>query len=585
MARNNPKRPISAAEYTFLLTHLEEEMIEYEAQTRRNSGHNRGGIRVLHGDTFQFAKFSLETAWKKLHELSITDPQRHSRIKAGMEGQYFAVEIAASKYAALNQHTARQRAEFAVSDQIDRKPTGKPVILHNSERSVKNWRDKLTSSVTLHHANGATSQGFDLFSEWVGIGPDGRPSEKGRCGVIGFINLKFVFGPDFKAQNTQNTENKEVRAISDNADNESFSANTPTKNKKNKEDRFEAEFIFSQAEPEQKQKTEKLEDQQDAKAALGTSANLQEKKEEQPPSCATPPQDPGISSRMMSALRLWAFLFTRVYFPMIAAGRVRYNSEKSFEKTTFSGGVQQKSAEMIYDLLGTYSEEVIKNAIESQAKWLESDEKRWIYTPTTFLNRDMAHGGMVSAIRELVRPGKETTIAPKAPEEPVSNRENDLYSWILRLGCKNTRIHTFRKWIISHGQEYVAGAIRELQAEIHRRRQNGAVVGKEFEKLQGGTSAKLAKLVYYGYSNEANNALTQMKELRTRLRIECNEPKWQPVINEVRSLDVDTLRILFSNTVHFTGYKLQDLSELNNPANAVLFAWTWHHYVKPSLSK
>lgn len=585
MAKINPKRPISAAEYTFLLTHLEEAMIEYESETRRNSGHNRGGIRVLHGDTFQFAKFSLETCWRKLHELSITDPKRHSRIKAGMEGQYFAVEIAASRYAALNQHTARQRAEFAVSDQIDRKSTGKPVMLHNSERSVKNWRDKLTSSVTLHHANGATSQGFDLFSEWVGIGPDGRPSEKGRCGVIGFINLKFVFGPDFQAQNTQNAENKEVSSIADNTDNESFSANTPTKNKKNKEDRFKAEFVFSQAEPEQTQNIEKLEDQQDAKAALETSANLQEKKEEQAPSCATPPQDPGISSRMMAALRLWAFLFTRVYFPMISAGRVRYNAEKVFEKTAFSGGVQQKSAEMIYDLLGTYSEEVIKTAIESQAKWLESDEKRWIYTPTTFLNRDMAHGGMVSAIRELVRPGNEKTIAPQATAEPVSSRENDLYGWILRLGCKNTRIHTFRKWIIAHGQEYVAGAIRELQAEIHRRRQNGAVVGKEFEKLQGGTSAKLAKLVYYGYSNEANTAKSNMDQLRLYLRGECDAAKWKPVIEEVRTLDVETLRIVYSVCRQQTGYNLKNLKELENPANAVLFAWSWHNVVKPSLSK
>ena len=326
-ANQNPYRVkvIATAKYHFRLCYLEESMAEYEAFTRKNSGSVKGGIRVLHGDTFSYAKYALEMAWKHLHAIKQDDLGRYMSIVSGAEGQFIPIRLSTTGYASLNQHTSRERSEFKNSDQIRRKANGKATDLHNSERSVLNWRNQLTSSEIMYHANGATSPGFDLFSEWTGINASGNPDKKGRSGVIGYINLEYVLGGTiFTANSIQDTENQANTTFYENPVNEECSAITPIKNLKNKKKKEENGKIENEAAELQPEKTRFLDDQQDAESIQpGVPLNA-EKKGDQSPSCAASLP----TSRYLSAITLWGFLLSRIYLPMLKSGRVRYNAEK-----------------------------------------------------------------------------------------------------------------------------------------------------------------------------------------------------------------------------------------------------------------
>lgn len=66
----------------------------------------------------------------------------------------------------------------------------------------------------------------------------------------------------------------------------------------------------------------------------------------------------------------------RIYLPMLKAGRVRYNAEKTCMKHDFSKEIQQKAMVSLEEILRQYSAATLKEAIEKQAAWLENDEKR-----------------------------------------------------------------------------------------------------------------------------------------------------------------------------------------------------------------
>jgi hypothetical protein len=581
-ANQNPYRVkvISPSEYHFLLCHLEESMAEYEAFTRKNSGSVKGGIRVLHGDTFSYAKYALEMAWKHLHAIKQDDLGRYMSIVSGAEGQFIPVRLSTTGYASLNQHTSRERSEFKNSDQIRRKANGKATDLHNSERSVLNWRNKLTSSVIMYHANGATSPGFDLFSEWMAINAAGILDKKGRCGVIGYINLKYVLGgTSFTANSTQDTENQPNTTFSKNALNEESSAITPIKNLKNKKKKELSGKIENEAAELQPEKTRFLDDQQDAESIQPDVQLNAEKKGDQPPGCAAPP-----SSRYNAAIQLWLLLMARIYLPMLKAGRVRYNAEKTCMKHDFSKEIQQKAMVSLEEILRQYSAATLKEAIEKQAAWLENDEKRWIYTPGTFLDTTMKNGSLVSAVRELVRPAMPEQ-RTEMPGESLSldQRIDILYQKILDLGCKNTRKYTFLAWSRKYGMDYMCRIYKMFRDEIYRRRLNGAPVGQEFVQ---GSSRKFAHMVYYGNERLSEFMRKEVSGIQKQLILDCNTPRWVKSIAKVRALNNDDIAALNRLSNQYLGIRLSKFGDLEKNRNAVFLAWTyevfWFHKAQNS---
>jgi hypothetical protein len=468
-----------------------------------------------------------------------------------------------------------------------------PVELDNAFRTIRDIRYKITANKTTRHANGVLSKGFDFFTDWTGINAQGQPDRKGRRGHIGFVNLKYVLGPDWKMENEWSIENQHISSLKNNYTEES-SAVLILNNLKNKKKKGECGKIEDEAAMPQPTKTKITVDQQDADSHPdGMSTNIKkpedqqdaegihvptptnaEKTGDQPPGCAAPP-----SSRYNAAAQLWLLLMARIYLPMLKAGRVRYNAEKTCMKHDFSKEIQQKAMVSLEEILRQYSAATLKEAIEKQAAWLENDEKRWIYTPGTFLDTTVKNGSLVSAVRELVRPAMPEQ-RTEMPGESLSldQRIDILYQKILDLGCKNTRKYTFLAWSRKYGMDYMCRIYKMFRDEIYRRRLNGAPVGQEFVQ---GSSRKFAHMVYYGNERLAEFMRKEVSGIQKQLILDCNTPRWTKSIAKVRALNNEDIAALNRLSNQYLGIRLSKFGDLEKNRNAVFLAWTyevfWFH--------
>jgi hypothetical protein len=193
-------KPVPVDQYRVLNGHLRYEMEKYEELTRRNCGIKNGGLRLINHSTDQFIEYVLELAWTFLDELKKSNPARYQRILSGEEGDAIPVGICLSYFVKTRMFSEPKRLQFDIGKDIPRRANGMPVELDNAFRTIRDIRYKITANKTTRHANGVLSKGFDFFTDWTGINAQGQPDRKGRRGHIGFVNLKYVLGPDWKME-------------------------------------------------------------------------------------------------------------------------------------------------------------------------------------------------------------------------------------------------------------------------------------------------------------------------------------------------------------------------------------------------
>lgn len=550
-----PKKALllQPSEYSFRLQYLKGAMRVHEEITRTNSGSRNGGLRIADGATFEFAKFALDAVWAELFLLKAKNPDEFEKISTFQKGQYWPVKINCAHYAAISKFSRSERSAFKQT--APQAKYGSPAALKNASRTVYNLRRKLTSTEQIEHANGNKSEGFNLFQKWMGIDPHGNECSDGRSGCIGYINLEYVFARTF----VQVSENEAVAPLFSFPDMEYFSPILMIDKNKTIEDREKSGIDVQplnaeDIKPDVACTEEILEDQKDDKTLPD---NL--------------PQESAALTKKLAAIRVWAFIMTRIYVPMLASKRVRF-AKSIYNRAEFSAKTEQNAIAQLEILLSKWTEEQLHQAAQQHAEWMERNPKTYIYAPISFLNPDYSAGTIITAMREL---GERSEILVNDPDmsEIVLENDDKLYDWMIRLGATKIRLFTFRNWMTKYGEQYMRDMLKVFQDKIHARRGKGHVKGKEYPDH----SRTFAKLVYYGTANHAEMNEKRKVELRIKLRSEANSPIYSQYYPQMATMTVDEMRVLNilckeTFNISFTNKK----EVFGNTQNAVLFAYLIH---------
>lgn len=138
----------------------------------------------------------------------------------------------------------------------------------------------------------------------------------------------------------------------------------------------------------------------------------------------------------------------------------------------------------------------LRQAIESQAKYLEDNPEAWVLTPEKFLRPDRPHGTLLSALRLFVKEPHAAHIPPENPEnESARERKNRLYAQLLSLGANRTHPGTFSRWYSEYGPQHLEACMTYMAQQAERRRQAGKPPKREFDSNRGGASAYFASLI------------------------------------------------------------------------------------------
>jgi hypothetical protein len=138
----------------------------------------------------------------------------------------------------------------------------------------------------------------------------------------------------------------------------------------------------------------------------------------------------------------------------------------------------------------------LRQAIESQAKYLEDNPETWVLTPEKFLRPDRPHGTLLSALRLFVKEPHTPQIPPENPEnESARERKNRLYAHLLSLGANRTHPGTFSRWYSEYGPQHLEACMTYMAQQAERRRQAGKPQKREFDSNRGGASAYFASLI------------------------------------------------------------------------------------------
>lgn len=138
----------------------------------------------------------------------------------------------------------------------------------------------------------------------------------------------------------------------------------------------------------------------------------------------------------------------------------------------------------------------LRQAIESQAKYLDDNPETWVLTPEKFIRPDRPHGTLLSALRLFVKEPHTPQIPPENPEnESARERKNRLYAHLLSLGANRTHPGTFSRWYSEYGPQHLEACMTYMAQQAERRRQAGKPQKREFDSNRGGASAYFASLI------------------------------------------------------------------------------------------
>jgi len=471
---------------------LKEALLDYEDT---HPGNNLVGSKV-----YEFLRHCQNIVWKQLAELALENPAEYAAWKNGERGHWplQTNNVAHGMLLRLSEGRRAQLHEPGVA--IERTKSGMPVISDNIRRTVQNWRRKTTADWVTQ--NGDTIKGFPFFLSWTRLNRAGEPDPKGRGNVIGLVNLTWIFGPEWTDAGGENVADSEPNAAEQR---EKFSTIPPIpktapdklSGKKKEESRLSADaedVFFRSAKPTEPE----MKTAQQQGTPSGDSGQIFEQK-----NIPAPAAGGGAVAR---AAALWQFLLIHLYAPLFDSGRIRHSSNNPFSGDGFRTYTAQKCVELLAENLHSArnagdatleeAEMRLRDAIESQAKYLEDNPETWVLTPEKFLRTDRPHGTLLSALRLFVKAPHTPQIPPDNPEnESTREHKNRLYAHLLSLGANRTHPGTFSRWYSEYGPQHLEACMTYMAQQAERRRQAGKPPKREFDSNRGGASAYFAGLI------------------------------------------------------------------------------------------
>lgn len=501
---------------------LKESLLDYEDA---NPGNNLVGSKV-----YEFLRHCQNIVWKQLAELALKNPAEYAAWKNGARGHWPLQTNNVAHGMLLRLSEGRRAQLHEPGAAIERTKSGMPVISDNIRRTVQNWRRKTTAAWVTQ--SGDTIKGFPFFLSWTRLNRAGEPDPKGRGNVIGLVNLTWIFGPEWTDKSGENASDSGADLPEQR---EKFSTIPPIlktapdklSGKKKEEKPLSAiaedDFHRSAAPTESGIKTA-----QQQGTPQGDSGQIFEQKNVAPAPRQAGPAPAGGS--LARAAALWQFLLIHLYAPLFGTGRIRHSSNNPFTGDCFRTYTAQKCVELLAENLHSArnagdatleeAEMRLRQAIESQAKYLEDNPEAWVLTPEKFLRPDRPHGNLLSALRLFVKEPHAPQIPPEIPEnETDRERKNRLYARLLSLGAHRTHPGTFSRWYTQYGPQHLEACLTYMAQQAERRRQAGKPPKREFDSNQGGASAYFAGLItrFDSKGLQREQELAERQQLKTRL--------------------------------------------------------------------
>lgn len=467
---------------------LKAAMLDFEAS---GPGNNLVGSKV-----FEFARHCQRIVWGDLARLKSNSPAEFEAWRRGERG-YWPMETNNVALATLLRLDEGRRAKLHQPDaSAPRTKSGMLVVSDNLRRTALNWRRKVTAE--WEYTSGDVRKGFPFFMSWERLNRSGQPDPKGRGNVIGYVNLRWIFGPEWslaaaESDLLQDAENQSSAA----SDRENFSTVPLQKENTAKADKKEDDAV-SYGHEQQSATPTKPERNRHQAGTLPDS-------EPAPGEKNIPAAGGGAAAR---AVQVWAVLLRLIYGPLFGTGRIRFSAERDFYPMQFQPSVEHTALKMLETNLlavrdaGEISLDAAQArlvaAIERQAQALKENPAVWVKTPTKFLDTKAPHGTLLSAVRTWCQDAP----TPKPPQtedltepEAQKHRRSLLYRRLLGFGAHRTHPGTFDKWCREHGIEHVEACLNFMGQEMARRRQAGKAEGCEFDTRKGGASAYFAGVV------------------------------------------------------------------------------------------
>ncbi|MCK6695565.1 MAG: hypothetical protein L6Q97_26110, partial [Thermoanaerobaculia bacterium] len=476
---------------------LKEALLDYEDT---HSGNNLVGSKV-----YEFLRHCQNIVWKQLAELALSNPAEYELWRAGQRGHWPLQTNNVAHGMLLRLSEGRRAQLHEPGAAIERTKSGMPVISDNIRRTVQNWRRKTTAAWVTQ--SGDTLKGFPFFLSWTRLNRAGEPDPKGRGNVIGLVNMRWIFGPEWTDATGENATDSEPNAAGQREKFSTIPPNIKTVEKKKKEEErlsAEAEDVFFQS---AKPTEPGMKTAQQQGTPNGDSGQIFEQKNIAAPPRQAGPAPPGPAGGALArAAALWQFLLLHLYAPLLGSGRIRHSSERIFAGNTFRTYTAQKCVELLVENLYSArnagdatlkeAEMRLRDAIESQAKYLEDNPETWVLTPEKFLRPDRPHGTLLSALRLFVKAPHTPQIPPECPDnESARERKNRLYAHLLSLGANRTHPGTFSRWYSEYGPQHLEACMTYMAQQAERRRQAGKPPKREFDSNRGGASAYFASLI------------------------------------------------------------------------------------------
>ena len=479
---------------------LKEALLDYEDT---HPGNNLVGSKV-----YEFLRHCQNIVWKQLAELAVSNPTEYAAWKNGERG-HWPLETNNVAHGMLLRLSESRRAKLhEPGASIERTKSGMPVISDNVRRTVLNWRRKTTAAWVTQ--SGDTLKGFPFFLSWTRLNRAGEIDSKGRGNVIGLVNLTWIFGLEWTDKCGENATDSED-ALSEQPEKISTipllvkTAPDLSSGKKKEGGRFSANAEGVPIGSAHTPIVSGMKTAQQQGTPPESSAQENGQKNIAPPAQPGPAAANG-GGAFARAAALWQFLLLQLYAPLLGSGRIRHSTERIFSGTCFKTYTATKCVELLVENLHSArnagdatleeAEMRLRDAIESQAKYLEDNPEAWVMTPEKFLRPDRPHGTLLSALRLFVKEEHGPPIPPETPEnETDRQRKNRLYAQLLSLGAHRTHPGTFSRWYSEFGPAHLEACMSYMAQQAERRRQAGKPQKREFDSNRGGASAYFAGLI------------------------------------------------------------------------------------------
>lgn len=497
---------------------LKDALLDYEDA---HPGNNLVGTKV-----YEFLRHCQNIVWKQLADLALKNPAEYAAWKNGERGHWPLETNNVAHGMLLRLSENRRRALQAPGAAVERTKSGLPVISDNVRRTVQNWRRKTTADWQTQ--SGHVIHGFPFFLSWTRLNRAGEPDPKGRGNVVGLVNMRWIFGPEWTDQSGKNLNDGGDQPA---AQREKSSSTPPmiktapdiTSGKKNEEQRpsANAEDVFSGSahtpiEPEMK-------------TAQQQGTLPQDSEQDFEKINVAPPPGPAAGAQSRSAA-LWEYLLNRLYAPLLGSDRIRHSAGTVFTGDAFRTYTAQTCLQLLSDNLHAArnagdatleeAETRLREAIDGQWQYLQDNPETWLLTPDKFLRTDRPHGTLLSALRLFVKADYSPALPPPALEsEPDQTRKNRLYARLLSLGACRTHPGTFSRWYAQYGPVHLEACMTYMAQQAERRRKAGRLPQREFDGNRGGASAYFAGLIgrFDSVGLQRERELAERRKLKTEL--------------------------------------------------------------------